>query len=112
MKGAFTVADKLGFERCKNIMLPEGQDLNDYFKNHSRDDFIKLAAQARKFRIPNITSIRETITTFQNDLESKSIREGVKTSWENVNSVVISPAETTNGMNMNKINDKNRKESK
>ena len=39
-KGAYIVADKLGFERCKNILLPEGQDLNDCLKCHSGEDFV------------------------------------------------------------------------
>ena len=84
-KGAYIVADKLGFERCRNILLPKGQDLNDYLKKHNKDDFIKLAAQAKKFKIPSISSIRETITTFQKDLESKPFKEGIITAWENVN---------------------------
>ena len=56
--------DKLGFERCKNILLPRGQDANDYLKDHTKDDFIKLAATARKFKIPSIISIRDTLSTF------------------------------------------------
>jgi replicative DNA helicase len=83
-KGAYAVADKLGFERCKNIILPEGQDLNDYLKKHTREDFVKLAAMARKFKIPSISSISEVIHTIDRE-QSQQQKQGILTPWDNVN---------------------------
>ena len=81
-KGAYAAADKLGFERCKNILLPEDQDVNDYLKTNTREDFTKLSLQAKKFSIPNIASIVEVIESLENPDKP---RKGILTPWENVN---------------------------
>jgi len=84
-KGSQAVANRLGFERCKNIVLPAGQDLNDFFKTHSKDDFLKLALQAKRFTIPSISSIGETISKLQTDFRDRPQRTGILTPWDNVN---------------------------
>jgi len=84
-KGAHTVANKLGFERCKNILLPEGQDLNEFLKSHTKDDFLTLTLKAKKFSIPSISSIKDTLSTLQNDLITRPQTAGIITPWDNVN---------------------------
>ena len=84
-KGAYTVANKLGFERCKNILLPEGQDLNEFLKSHTKDDFLTLTLKAKKFSIPSISSIKDTLSTLQNDLITRPQTAGIITPWDNVN---------------------------
>lgn len=83
-KGANAVADKLGFERCKNILLPERQDLNEYLKDHTREDFEKLSLQAKKFKIPSISSIKEIIQAYHHE-QSQPKKQGILTPWDNVN---------------------------
>ena len=84
-RGAFTVADKLGFERCKNILLPEGQDLNDYLKDHSEEDFVKLVAQAKKFKIPDVLSIDEVFQRYDERKLNNPDKDNIITEWSNIN---------------------------
>ena len=38
-KGARSLAKRLGYNRCFNVELPEGQDVNDFFKGHDIFEF-------------------------------------------------------------------------
>ncbi len=84
-KGSFTVADKLGFERCKNIRLPKGLDLNDYLKDHTREDFVRLVAQAKKFKVPDVLSIDDVFRRHDERRLNGVDKEGIITEWANVN---------------------------
>lgn len=58
--GAKDVARRLGYDRCFNIMIPEGfNDISDFY-THEPQDFIerfdKLKAQARRYEIQSILS--------------------------------------------------------
>ncbi len=48
-RGEGKVARRLGYERCFIINLPDGQDVNDYFKNHDVMDFQKLINASKAF---------------------------------------------------------------
>lgn len=51
-KGAETIAKRLGVQRCWNIKLPEGDDVNSFFLKHSLTDF--AAIEPHLFPVKNI----------------------------------------------------------
>jgi len=89
-KGAHAIADRLGFERCKNILLPEGQDLNEFLKTHTRDDFLKLALQAKRFTVPDVLSTRDIFRRFDERRKYKPDDHGIVTEWPNFNKKIAS----------------------
>lgn len=88
-KGAFEVANKLGLDRCINVVLPQ-KDLNEYFTIHTKEDFIQLVLSSKPFAIPSIVSIKEAIRTLEEDNIFKPDKAGIKTGWENVDRHVVS----------------------
>lgn len=54
-------ADRLGYNRCYNILLPTDTDVNDYFKNHSKEDFDELIKQAQRFSVAGIISVSDAL---------------------------------------------------
>jgi len=46
VKGALKIGGLIG-ERARIVQLPEGLDLNDYFRDHTKDDFDALVASAK-----------------------------------------------------------------
>lgn len=48
-RGAQKAARLLGAERCRNVLLPDGQDVNDFFLKKGPEDFRFLVEQAKQF---------------------------------------------------------------
>ena len=82
-KGAFDVANKLGLERCVNVVIPQN-DLNEYFLTYTKEDFIEHTIKSKKFEIPSISSIKDTIKDLEEELFFKPQKKGIKSGWENV----------------------------
>jgi len=80
-------ATRLGFSRCWNIVLPENTDVNDYFMDHTKDDFDILIKKAYTFRIDNIVSLEAAF----DEMYIKSLDGGdsmFELPWGNVNEVI------------------------
>jgi 5S rRNA maturation endonuclease (ribonuclease M5) len=85
-RGARSLAKRLGYNRCYNIELPTGLDVNDFFSNgHDIFDFQKLAQNAYKFDLPGVISTDTAIDLLQKERERRSESIGLQTPWENVN---------------------------
>ncbi len=89
-RGVYSTAQKLGFARCQNVLLPQGQDVNDFFKDNPPDNFKKLQEEAKKFSIPSIISVHDLIGYLIESPVSDAQKEGIKTEWENVNRLIPS----------------------
>ncbi|MFH1374780.1 MAG: CHC2 zinc finger domain-containing protein [bacterium] len=63
LKGALKIGEIIG-ERAKIVQLPQGLDLNDYFRDNTKDDFDSLVASATgiiKFELSQIPSDTDKI---------------------------------------------------
>lgn len=85
-KGARLLAKRLGYERCFNVELPEGQDVNDFFKDHDLQEFQVLVHQARKFDLPGIISLNTAIGLLKSQMLGGE-NQGLPTPWPNVNRI-------------------------
>ena len=88
-QGARSLSKRLGYNRCFNIDLPEGQDVNDFF-NSGKDifDFQKLVKEAHRFDLPGVISIDAAIELLQRQKAQGDEETGLLTPWENVNRLV------------------------
>ena len=87
-KGARSLAKRLGYDRCFNIELPEGQDVNDFFKTRDIFAFQILVRQARKFDLQGIISVGTAIDLLKRQKQAGNDDQGLLTPWENVNRIV------------------------
>ena len=83
-KGAYKVAEKLGLEKCKNVILPS-KDVNDYLIEHSGKDFYKLVKNAKRFNIKNITDVAEYIKELDEWLDGGDSLYGLKLPFLKIN---------------------------
>jgi KaiC/GvpD/RAD55 family RecA-like ATPase len=81
-------AARLGLSRCYNVLLPEDMDINEYFKEHSKEDFNKLLDSAQRFKVDGVVSLGDAL--YQMYLESQDDSNIIKyaTPWENVNKLI------------------------
>jgi replicative DNA helicase len=88
-KGARSLAKRFGYNRCYNVELPEGQDVNDFFNNgHDIFDFQKLVQEAHKFDLPGVISINTAIDLLQRENSLNEAESGLLTPWDNVNRII------------------------
>jgi len=96
-EGAKIIANRLGRDRCYNILLPKEvdpktkkpkiKDLNDYFRYHDISDFKTLTLRATQFTIDTIYSIENVISNLESQFKDKGeLIEGLATPWESLNS--------------------------
>lgn len=85
-KGAISLAKRLGYNRCLNVMLPEN-DVNDFMQKHSAEDFQALLKDARKFQLPGVIGVFDALDLLHKDISSPKT-EGLMTHWDNVNRIV------------------------
>ena len=72
--------------RCYNIELPVGQDVNDFFTSgHDVFDFQKKIHKAYKFDLPGVISTDTAIDLLQKERDKGNESLGLQTPWENVN---------------------------
>ena len=85
-KGARSLAKRLGYNRCYNIELPAGQDVNDFFTSgNDIFDFQGLVQKAHKFDLPGVISTDTAIDLLQRERDQGSESSGLDTPWDTVN---------------------------
>ena len=84
--GAIKAAKRLGIERCYNVRLPTGvKDANDYLKEHTKEDFIRLKDQADKFDIEDVKSVVSIVQDMIVKLYVEGPQEqGLPFPWKNL----------------------------
>lgn len=61
------LAERLGTDKCVEIIYPEGiKDANEFFKKFTRDDFIKLAKNARPYYTHQFKGVGDVINSLRN----------------------------------------------
>jgi len=87
-KGAREVARRLGYDRCFNVNLPEGQDINDYFKEHDIFEFQAIVNEARQFDVAGIMSFQDGLRKFKAEQSKPEQNIGIQTEWKSVNTLI------------------------
>ena len=87
--GAYKVAKRLGFEKCYNVNMPDGYDINEFFCS-GKDifDFQALLRQAKKFDLPGIISIHSAIDQIIYNFDNPDTALKLDTPWKKVNKIV------------------------
>jgi len=70
-QGARKIAEKIGLDKCKNLILPTN-DVNDYLLEKDSSKFINEFADAKKFNIRNISDI----STYINNIDEWFVEDG------------------------------------
>ncbi len=76
-KGAKTLAEKLGLNKCRNVLLPV-KDVNDFMLNYTSEEFNKLLKEAKKPEIKNIQSISSYVKDLDDWLEQEGTLSGLR----------------------------------
>ena len=89
-KGAREVARRLGYDRCFNVALPDGQDLNEYFTaGNTITDFIAYVSDnARQFDIAGIMTLAEGLNKFKEEINKPAQASGLKTGWTSLDRII------------------------
>jgi hypothetical protein len=86
-KGAVAAAKRLGYGRCWNVVLPV-KDANDFFMNHTKEQFWTLLDRSKQFKLPGIITVRDAMDLLQGELRDGKEDPGIQTPWDNVNRVI------------------------
>lgn len=88
-KGAREVARRLGYGRCFNVVLPEGQDVNEFFiSGMDIFDFQSVVNQSERFDVAGIMSVDKGISQFGEELRQPDKQTGILFPWPSVNRLV------------------------
>jgi hypothetical protein len=87
-KGVREVARRLGYKRCFNILLPKGQDVNDFFQEHDIFEFQTLINGARQFDIAGIISLEEGLDRFSSEYSKPEQKTGLLTGLKPVDRII------------------------
>lgn len=89
-EGAREVARRLGQDRCFNLILPGGKDLNEYFMaGHSIADFIAYVSEnARQFDIAGVISFDRGLMQFKEDLRNPQQAGGLRSGWPSLDKII------------------------
>ncbi len=89
-KGAREVARRLGYDRCFNVILPDGQDVNEYFTaGNAIADFISYVSEhARQFDVQGIMTLDDGLLKFRQEIQKPEQTTGIRTGWPSLDRIV------------------------
>lgn len=82
-KGAREAARRLGYDRCFNVVLPDGLDVNEFFQKHDVFDFQALVQKARRFDVSGIMSFSDGVEVLRKERQRPE-QTGLKTGFPSV----------------------------
>lgn len=83
-KGAYKLAEKIGFDKCRNIVLPTN-DVNDYLQEFSADEFMSEFGKAKPFNLKNVTDMSEYIDNIDEWFDKDGSMTGIPIQFEKLN---------------------------
>jgi hypothetical protein len=88
-KGAREAARRLGYDRCFNVVLPDGQDINEFFRS-GKDifDFQTMVNEAERFDVAGVISIEKAFDRYREELKKPELQTGILTPWPSVNRLI------------------------
>ena len=88
-KGAREAARRLGYDRCFNVVLPDGQDVNEYFRaGHDIFEFQTFVNQARQFDIAGIMTFADGLKKYREEAQRPDQATGIRTGWADVDRII------------------------
>lgn len=89
-KGAREVARRLGYDRCFNVVLPDGLDINEYFMaGNAIADFIRYVSDnARQFDVAGVMSFADGLMKFKEDLQRPEQSTGIRSGWPSLDRII------------------------
>jgi twinkle protein len=88
-KGAREAARRLGYDRCFNVVLPGGQDVNEFFKSdHDVFEFHALVHEARRFDVAGIMSFQDALQKFRSERSQPDQTKGLSTGLPSVDRII------------------------
>ena len=87
--GAREAARRLGYDRCFNVVLPDGQDVNEYFQaGHDIFEFQTLVSEARQFDVAGILSFADGLKKYRDEHQRPNQTTGIRTGWPSVDRII------------------------
>lgn len=83
-KGAYKLAEKIGFDKCRNVVLPTN-DVNDYLQEFSAADFMSEFGKAKVFNLKNVTDMSEYIDNIDEWFDEDGSMSGLQIQFEQIN---------------------------
>lgn len=81
-ESSYKFADRVGIEKCKEVVYPEGiKDANEFFQKYTDEDFKNRIREARPFYTRRYNDLFDVITSLREDQQEKlelDILPGVK----------------------------------
>jgi twinkle protein len=89
-KGAREAARRLGYDRCFNVVLPEGKDINEYFQagHNVYQEFQTLVNEARQFDVAGVMSFTEGLKKYRDEWQWPEQTSGLRTGWPSVDKMI------------------------
>ncbi|HQP25124.1 MAG TPA: DnaB-like helicase C-terminal domain-containing protein [Smithellaceae bacterium] len=89
-KGAREVARRLGYDRCFNVILPDGKDLNEYFMaGNTIADFIRYVSDnARQFDVAGVMTFDDGLRKYQEECQMPEQARGLRTGWPSLDKTI------------------------
>ncbi len=88
-KGAREAARRLGYERCLNVALPDGQDVNDLFRaGGGHNEFSEMVNEARQFDVAGIMTFAEGVKKYREEAQRPDQATGIRTGWGAVDRII------------------------
>ncbi|MEI8172706.1 MAG: DnaB-like helicase C-terminal domain-containing protein [Deltaproteobacteria bacterium] len=88
-KGAREAARRLGYDRCFNVALPDGQDVNEYFQaGHDVFEFQTLVKEARQFDVAGIMTFTDGLKKYREEAQRPDQTTGIRTGWTDVDRII------------------------
>jgi len=88
-KGAREVARRLGYDRCFNVVLPGGRDVNEFFTSgHDVFEFHALVHEARQFDVAGIMSFQDALQKFRSERSQPDQAKGLSTGLPSVDRII------------------------
>jgi len=87
--GAREAARRLGYERCLNVVLPDGQDVNDLFRaGGGHGEFSRMVNEARQFDVAGIMTFAEGLKKYREESQRPDQATGIRTGWADVDRII------------------------
>ena len=80
-------ATRLGVDKCYNVLLPQGYDVDKFLLEYSKEDFEKLIKSATKFKVDGIYSLAEALYQLYERGMSKD-EDRIPFPWESINELL------------------------
>jgi len=89
-EGAREVARRLGYDRCLNLQLPEGQDINSFFceEQDAAAKFLELIDQARPYDVEGVSSFADALEQYRLELENPNQATGIRTGFSDLDRII------------------------